>query len=363
MLGMGIMAPLLPLYVESLGIGGLWLGVIFGIFSLSRSLITPLFGRISDRRGRKLIIQAGLLGYTLISLAYIWAQTAPLLAIVRIVHGVASAMVLPVAQAYVGDLSPKGEEGRWMGVFSASFVAGWGIGPLMGGVLADSFGANAAFYGMGIFNLIALIGATLFLPRREPERVIVSQSGSLNTLTANPMARGLSLLMFIYYFATAATIAFFPILVTRTGGHSASVVGMLIGVQVLMATVVQLNGRMADRFNRRRLTIIGGLMVAVQTALLPLSGDLWYLVALNIIAGVGSAVSSVSSNALMVEEGRKYGMGSTVSLYNMVGGIAMAAGPVAGGVITEVIGVNAAFYFGAVVALLGVAAFAIATRR
>ncbi|MFY9707506.1 MAG: MFS transporter, partial [Desulfobacterales bacterium] len=113
--GVGIVVPLLPVYARNLGAGGLYIGLIFGAFSLSRIFFLPYFGQLSDRKGRKLLIVTGLLAYTVVSIAFLMSNTIGSLILIRLVQGVASAMLMPVIQAYVGDITPAGREGFTMG--------------------------------------------------------------------------------------------------------------------------------------------------------------------------------------------------------------------------------------------------------
>lgn len=106
-LGMGMVIPLLPLYGQKLGAAGIWLGVIMAAYGTTSILSTPLFGRISDRRGRKTFLCIGLLCYSLLSLGYIWANSVYSLILVRLLQGAAGGMVIPIAYAYIGDLSPR----------------------------------------------------------------------------------------------------------------------------------------------------------------------------------------------------------------------------------------------------------------
>jgi len=131
MLGLGIVSPLMPIYAESLGATGIWLGVIFAGFSISRGIFMPIIGRISDRKGRKRFILSGLLIYTIVSVAYVHAGSVYTLTFIRIIHGFASAMVIPIAMAYVGEISPEGEEGKYMGTFTVSLFLGMGFGLLL----------------------------------------------------------------------------------------------------------------------------------------------------------------------------------------------------------------------------------------
>ena len=118
--GVGIVVPLLPVYAHDLGASGLYISLIFGAFSLSRTFLLPYFGRISDRKGRKPFIVTGLLGYTLVSIAFMFSADVNSLIVVRFLQGIASAMIMPVAQAYIGDITPKGREGFYMGLFHVS---------------------------------------------------------------------------------------------------------------------------------------------------------------------------------------------------------------------------------------------------
>jgi DHA1 family multidrug resistance protein-like MFS transporter len=155
MVGMGIIAPLMAIYAEDLGASGIWLGIIMGSFSFSRLVFMPIVGRISDKTGRKRFITIGLLVYCLFSLAYIHALNPQSLAFIRLAHGIGSAMVIPIAMAYVGEISEEGKEGISMGIVHSALFMGLACGPLTGALLNDSFGMDSAFYTMACLTAIA----------------------------------------------------------------------------------------------------------------------------------------------------------------------------------------------------------------
>jgi len=140
MLGMGIVAPLLPLYAQHYGAAGLMIGLVFASFSISRTLFLPLIGRLSDRKGRKIFITAGLLLFTLTSVGYICAANILILILTRVFQGIAAAMVIPIALAYMGEITPEGKEGTYMGLFNLFFFGGLATGPILGGIVKDAFG-------------------------------------------------------------------------------------------------------------------------------------------------------------------------------------------------------------------------------
>ncbi len=87
--GVGIVVPLLPVYAHDLGAGGLYIGMIFGAFSLSRTILLPYFGRQSDKKGRKTFIVPGLFAYTLVSIAFVFSENVNSIIILRSVQGAA----------------------------------------------------------------------------------------------------------------------------------------------------------------------------------------------------------------------------------------------------------------------------------
>src|SRR6056297_1732315 len=174
LIGVGIVVPLLPVYARDLGASGLYIAFIFGGFSLTRTFFLPWFGRWSDKRGRKPFICAGLLGYFLVAVAFVMARNLETLVAIRIIQGVASAMIMPVVQAYVGDITPWGREGMAMGMFNMSVFLGLSVGPLFGGVIKDCLSLQVAFAFMGALAFTAFCLAFFFLPPPSRESIVVS---------------------------------------------------------------------------------------------------------------------------------------------------------------------------------------------
>jgi MFS family permease len=364
MLGAGIIAPLLPQYADSMGATGIWLGVIFAGFAISRALFTPIIGNISDRRGRKVFLCTGLFAYAVISLGYIWVGRVAELAFVRLIHGFASAMIIPIAQAYVGELSPEGEEGTWMGYFNAAFVAGFGFGPLMGGILAQYFGMDSAFYTMGGLNLMAFILALSLLPeiRLERDRREDSQH-PLPKMRESGMMKGLFSFRLLYAFGRSAFTAFLPLFGARQLGLTSGQTGTLLAVYMLLISIsLVFSGKIADRFSRKGMAIIGSLISITFLALIPEMQSFWQLLGLCLFGGIGGTLFMPASAALAVEEGRKYGMGSVMGVFTMAMSLGMAAGPILGGVAADYLDLNSVFYLGSGTTFLGIVLFIWFTR-
>ncbi len=287
MLGVGIIFPLLPLYAENLGATGIWIGIIFASFSISRAIITPIIGRLSDRRGRKLLLSIGLFSSSIISLGYIWANSVSQLTLVRLIHGAASGMIQPIAQAYIGDISPKGEEGKWMGYFNAAFFTGFGCGPLMGGVLTDHFGMTVSFSAMGGLNLLAFLIVAFFLPEIRQRKMAASPHPSFKEMSASGMVKGLFSFQLAFSLGRGTFATFLPIFAGIYIGLSPTLIGILVAVNILLMSLLQAyGGNIADRFNRYALVVIGSLVNAASLALIPLGGNFWQLLGICALGGI-----------------------------------------------------------------------------
>ena len=365
MLGVGIISPLLPIYANTLGATGLELGIIFAGFSIARAISMPIIGRGSDRYGRKVFICIGLFIYTLMSVVYAISRTEYHLGIVRFLQGFAAGMIIPIATAYIGDIAPGGSEGKYIGYFYLSLFLGFGIGPLIGGFVSDYFGMKNSFYTMGGFNLIAFILASSFLPRVEVHRKKqVSQISYTTMIKESGVIKGLLIFRFTNAITRGLVFCFLPIFAGIKLGLSSSKIGVLISMGFLMTGILQApGGRMADRFSKRRLVLFGTIVDILCLSLIPSMNSFSQLLALFIIASTTRAFSLPSAVAMIVDKGKRYGMGASMGIFSMAMSIGMAGGPLIGGLVSDFMGVKFSFYFAAAIELLGIILFARFTSK
>ncbi|MFC1871099.1 MFS transporter [Chloroflexota bacterium] len=358
-LGNGIITPILPLYVQSMGATGFWLGVIMASFGATSIASTPIFGRLSDRKGRKLFLCAGLLSYAIISLGYIGASDVLTLTLVRALQGAASGMIIPIALAYIGDISPKREEGKWMGYANAAFFSGFGFGPLMGGILTEHFGMTVTFSLMAVLNLFAFLVALIFLPDVKSRQLRKETYNlSFREMNKSKMVQGIFTFRLTQSVGRAASMTFLPIFAATYIGLSLTLIGIIISVRVLlMSALIPIGGRIADRFNRQRLVIGGSLFFFLAIVLIPLASGFRDLFLLSALMACGGALSIPAASALTVDEGRKFGMGSMMAMLTVGMNIGMALGPVISGSIVDLTGINSAFYFGGAAVITGAGLF------
>ncbi|MFH1610071.1 MAG: MFS transporter, partial [Candidatus Bipolaricaulota bacterium] len=308
MLGLGIISPIMPLYVRDFGASGIEVGLVFAAFSVSRLILGPLNGRLSDRVNRKRLIVGGLALYTLVSLAYVMAQSLWQVALLRLLQGAASTLVTPIAQAYVGDRTAPGREGRTMNMFYTSMFLGMGLGPLLGGHLAEQFGLRAPFYAMALLAVLALAGVALFVPpdRRGP-RTAGMVSRSWRDLARSADAWGIVVYMATRGFWRQAFNAFWP-LIAADHGLGAGMIGTVLTLYFLGESLFQIPaGFLADRLPRRPQVVLGGVLAASPLLVMPMVRSPAVLLALSFLMGAASALGRGSIIALRTELGRIYG--------------------------------------------------------
>ncbi len=358
MLGLGIIAPLMPIYAKSLGATGIWLGIIFSGFSVSRAIFMPIVGKLSDKKGRKGFITSGLLLYSLISLLYILAGKVYHLTAVRLVHGLASAMVVPVAMAYIGEVAEKGKEGSAMGSFNLALLLGTGAGPFLGGLLNDSFGIASVFYAMAGLAAIAFLTTLLFLPdiRYSGKREIDQPVSFRETIKNNTM-KGLLLYNAISAVGRGGIMAFLPILASRID-INASQVGIIISFHIFLIALLQSpSGRLADRYNKLFIVLIGSTVAGLALLLTPIARNFWQLFIISAVMGLGGAASMPAVAAITVEVGQKLGMGVSMGLFNTATSIGMIVAPLMAGLVMDALGIRPVFLAAGVISLLGTLVF------
>ncbi|HUF54288.1 MAG TPA: MFS transporter [Dehalococcoidia bacterium] len=347
LLGLGIVIPLLPVYADDMGASGLMIGLMVAGFSISRGVLQPFVGSLSDRQGRKRFMMVGLTIYTMVGLSFPLATVVEHLIIIRVVHGVGSAMIVPIAMSYVAGFAPQGQEGRYMGMLNVALFSGIGFGPVIGGVFRDNFGFNSAFYAMTAASVVSLLMVTVLLPADRPEERRFDVPPILSTMrkmAGDVRVMGILLGRMSTMFVMVPLMAFLPLHMERFMSASGTQIGVVIAARTLTNAVLQFPfGGLVDRTSKVSLLVIGSLIVAAATCTIPFLESFPALIAMFMVIGTGEALIWPTLGALATEEGRAYGHGSMMGVFNtaMSGGILL--GSLTGGIAADVIGLKAVF--------------------
>ena len=364
--GVGIVVPLLPVYAHELGASGFFIGMIFGAFSLARTFFLPYFGRLSDLKGRKPLIVSGLLAYTVISFGFIFFKEVNALIVLRFFQGIASAMLMPIIQAYVGDITPAGKEGFSMGLFNMSLFCGLSIGPLLGGVIHDHFSLETSFLCMGGLAFIGFFLCFFLLPPTRSEKYISSGRSPVEwkNLFLNRDMASIFLFRFSHILCIGIVWAFLPLFARIRFSASSSAIGFLIMLGVLVSGALHVPmGLLADKLSKRWMVVAGGMIVAGAVFSFEWVQSFWGLVWASIFFGIGGGIAVPALMAIAVVKGSQTdSMGSVMAILTVAHSLGMLCGSLIGGLMMDVFQLHAAFPLGAAIMAVTVAVFFASTR-
>jgi len=256
LIGFGIVIPILPFLSPQLGGGTDDIAFILVSYSVAAALVAPLWGRLSDRLGRRRVLGICLLGG---AASHFLLAAADTLSTVYLARAVAGAMAgsLPVATALVADVSAPDRRSRAMGLIGRAFGVGLVLGPMIGGLLSLSDGDfTIPCLVAGGLSTLAAVMAFLLLPEHigadaeSPAAVDPEEPEARVDLIRRP-----GLLLFVSQFtfhtcAVSASIYLFPLWVADGLGWQAREVGLFFGLvgAVMIMTQGNLLGRMTDLF-------------------------------------------------------------------------------------------------------------------
>jgi DHA1 family multidrug resistance protein-like MFS transporter len=366
--GLGIISPILPLYARTFAATGFQIGVVFAAFSISRALLGPFIGRLSDRIGRKPLILAGLAVYAVVSVLYAAADSLWQLGIFRLIQGIASVMVTPIAQAYVGDLTRVGSEGKTLNAFYASQFVGMALGPVLGGGIGAMWSYDVAFYAMGGLTILSLALVALLVPMDELARTRRTPKRE----TMLPLRRVLShdaVKAMLAYFATRGFwrqgfSTFYPLYAATALAASEAEIGVVLSVYMFSEGLLQIPfGYLADRYPRVRQIVIGSVFAPLVLLAIPFVGSIWAVAALTVAMGAFSALGRASLVAIRTELGRTHGMGTLAGVQGSAFAAGQMLGPLASGAVVDAAGVASVFPFGSLIGCIGTGLVIVWIRR
>lgn len=336
LLGVGIIIPVLPLLAVNLGATGFTLGVITAAFSVSRGLVQPVVGSLSDRWGRKGFLVAGFFIYGLVGLLIPYATSVLHLILIRLFQGLGSAMIIPVAMAYASALSPPGKEGRYMSVINIAIFCGIGFGPVLGGLFADSWGLASVFYMMAALCFIAFVLVVVNMPRSCPgdERRAAGLLVSMKLMMRRRRTMGILLARFSTVLMMVPTMAFLPVMMSQWPGSTGLQVGLVIAGRTMMNAALQVPfGRLADRYDKVVLLLLGCVCMSLAIFCIPMMTSFFAIMGIYLFLGFGEAVLWPVLGAYAAEEGRtRFGHGTMMGVFNL----AMSAGVFTGAILAGI---------------------------
>jgi len=374
MLGFGIIAPILPLYARSFGVGYADAGLLISSYAFTRLICDPFTGPIVDRYGERAVATAGLMFVGVSSVLTGLAPTFILAVVFRGVGGAGSAVLFAALYSYLLKVVPKHRMARTLGVFYGSFNVGFIAGGPIGGVIAHLLGlASPLFFYAGL----CFLSGVLYLrfvsnpqgragpPTAEVEE---AEAGGRRTLWGGNMSGVRDLLRSRVFVTTIVlNMAFFWVV---AGGYDTlvplfgqSVLHMsTVGIGAALAVAVAVEfvllypaGSIADRFGRRALLLPALSWFAVALVATGWSGTTLVFGLMMAVLGVGSGTVAVAPAAMLSDVVPERRSGTAVGVFRFFGDLGFVFGPLVAGASAGAFGFKAAFALMAVPILLALA--------
>ncbi len=384
LLGFGIIIPLMPHFARTFGATPLAYGLLAASYSLMQFLFVPVWGRLSDRVGRRPILLVSI-GGSVVSLVMLGtARSLGTLFAARILSGV-SASNLSVAQAYVADVTSPQTRARGMGLIGAAFGLGFVVGPFLGGELSQVDltlplhlhlrAGSVPFFFSAMLSAINWGLAWVWLPeslppaRRTAPTVRLLDFRRLEGVFAHRDISGLFAVSFLFTMAFSMMEQSLILFGEDRLGMRGRDAGELLGFVGVLIVVVQgaLVGRLARRFGEGRLTVAGAVLMIPGLLLIPLapaSAPSGYAVlyAAMVPLALGNGLLHPSLHALLSRRSRDDEQGGTLGLNQSISALARVAGPTAGGLLFQTLGIGTPFLAGGAIMVAAAAVAGSAVR-
>jgi len=339
LIGFGIVLPLLPGYAERFGARGFQIGLIISSFSLMQFFFAPMWGRLSDRIGRRpvlLISNAGsALSYALFAIGSTFAGSTGLLILLasRVFAGICGAN-LSVASAYIADVTTPENRSRGMGLIGMAFGLGFILGPALGAFSAARFGlAGPGWVAAALCSANFLLACVILVESRQPTSASAAQRPRLEQwqrALRHPRLRLLILLFFLATFCFTCFETTLPLLLDHRFAFTEKRIGYLFAFCGIIAALVQGGaiGRLVRRFGEPQLISASMVVVALSLALIPFAPNLaGLLLGLGLFAA-GSGINRAPTMGMISLTASAAEQGSTLGVAQSAGTLARILGPV-----------------------------------
>ena len=359
LVGFGIIIPLLPFYAETYGASPQKVTMLMVTFSFFQFVAAPIWGYLSDKYGRRIIIWVTLAGSIIAYILLAYSQTLYGLFFARAFAGFMAGNI-STAQAYIADITDKNNRAKAMGLFGAAFGIGFILGPAIGGVLAGSDPKNPNVFlppiAAASLSFIALVLALFIL---KDNRSMIKNNKNKRILSLIeaikiPNLRQLILLSFIVTLVFASMESTFSLWSERTFNWGAEQNGFIFAFAGICGVLVQgfLISPLVKRFGEAFLCITGIIFISIGMLSVAISYLNYHAyISMSLIAfGLGFFLPTISTLIVnIVSEDRR---GWVLGVNQSVSSLSRIIGPAIAGFLFEFYGKNSPYIFGSIILIL-----------
>lgn len=350
--------PLLPIFAATLGATGAFLGFIVSVSTMTGLFLKPLFGLLSDRWGRRIWLLIGTAFFAFMPFLYGFVQTPEHLLLIRLVHGLATAIYGPVTLAFIAELSKGKQVAEDIGWFEMARSGGYIVGPALAGWLLLSIDPVAIFTLIGAISCFAFI-PVLQLPethlkrQRKLKPLIQHIKNALRDGSQTPAIWLTGSLEAITFIALYTLKAFLPVFALEAG-VSVLLVGLYFSLQEAVHIIVKpFCGRLGDKWGHLPTITVGMLILAMALPLVTIfQGGMLFLLP-GMMMGFAQALIFPSAIALVSNHIDENHLGTGMGLIGMMQNFGKVAGPIVGGFAVQTVGYQPTLYLLTIMLITG----------
>ena len=336
LIGFGIVVPILPFWSERFGASGAVLGLLLASHAAMQFLFAPVWGKLSDRVGRRPVMLVTIAGTALSLLFLGLADSLVQLFMARVLAGLFGSNV-SVATAYVTDVTEEADRTRWMGMVGASFAVGFTLGPPIGGILSRVGHEVPMLFAAGL-AAINFVWAALRLV--EPERHADSPEANLTSrldVLRVPLIGRVCIVYFLFSLAVTQLETTFAFFMSHRCGYDELGVGLVMLAMAIVMGGIQGGGmkRLSERYPAHQLVLVGLGLMSLAFLAIPFSATVAFLMLPLGVAAVGRGISQppmMSLVSLGADEGSR---GLVMGVFQSTAAAARIVGPIAAGLLYD----------------------------
>lgn len=366
--------PVLPLFVKSLSGSDAVIGLIAAISPMAGIFFSFPVGMLADRWGKNRLLLTAALVLLIAPLLYLLVSNAYWLIPIRFFHGIATAILGPVASAFIVSVYPE-SKGEKLGLYSSATLIGRTLAPLLGGALITAFmfmGGSLSYravYAAAFLLGIPVLVLTLTLKSGDQaagtaavKRPTLADFGkSLAEFTRNRRLFSTSLVEAATYFAFGCLETYLPVLLFSKG-VPAYQIGLIFSLQILaIALTKPLFGKLADTVDRRIQILFGIVLLAVFIAAIPVFGGTISIAVIGVLFGLAMSVSTVATSTYVADVARQENLGASLGALSSIMDIGHSSGPFIAGMVITATTMAGGFLAAGIVCFLSAVLFAVFT--
>lgn len=326
--------PIVTPFAMSLGASEYQAGIVVAAYSLFNLFGNVFGGYFSDRIGRKNILIVGMTVNIFVLFSYSLIDSVGGLIFLRMIHGMSSGMLTPVAFSLVADLSRKEMIGRSMALTGVSIGSAAVIGPALGGIISSQFTYQAVYMVLAVIYIAGLL-ITFFAVKESTtkEERLQYNTTSFSALIKRPALNVAYISSFTLMIANGSLAFGLPLKVNALGleDHNTGMLLSIFGITAIIVFASKLNV-VYTRFRSEDLVASGILIVALSMSALHVVPEMWMMVVVMLTYGLGFSLIFPSMNKMIAQNTEVYERGKANGIFYAYFSIGSVAGSFLSGV-------------------------------